>query len=203
MGYRKAKMSLVAAGIALGVSSAVIAEDGGMLGASGALLANTCAGCHGTNGVSQGPAVPTISGMAPAYFIDVMTSFASGDAYSTIMGRIAKGYSEDEIAAMADYFGALPFVTAKQEFDAAAVEKGAKIHDKYCEKCHSDAGSLKDDESGILAGQWVPYLKWTLDDYIAGHRMGPKKMTKKLVDLMEEEGADGLHAVISFYASKQ
>jgi sulfide dehydrogenase cytochrome subunit len=119
------------------------------------------------------------------------------------MGRIVKGYTEDEIASMADYFGALPYAAAKQEFDAAAVDKGASLHEEYCEKCHSEAGTVKDDEAGYLAGQWSPYLKWTLEDFNADHRKAPKKMKKKLDDLMAKEGADGLHAIISFYASKQ
>jgi cytochrome c553 len=64
MVYKKIKEALIAAGIAVVASSTAMADDG-MTGASGEMLANTCAGCHGTNGISTGPATPTISGMAP------------------------------------------------------------------------------------------------------------------------------------------
>lgn len=68
------------------------------------MLANTCAGCHGPNGKSLGPATPSIAGTSKEYFIQTMNDFKSGDRPSTIMMRIAKGYSDEDIALMADYF---------------------------------------------------------------------------------------------------
>jgi sulfide dehydrogenase cytochrome subunit len=35
------------------------------------MLANTCAGCHGTNGSSVGPSSPTIAGISRDYFIGI------------------------------------------------------------------------------------------------------------------------------------
>ena len=201
MVYKKAKMALIVAGFALCASSTTMAE--GMTGASSSMLANTCAGCHGTNGVSSGPATPTISGLSKDYFKEMMEEYASGEYPSTIMGRIAKGYSEEEIAQMADHFAGLPFVAAKQDFDKAVVDKGAKLHDKYCEKCHAEGGTSAEDDAGVLAGQWLLYTKWSLSDFVAGHRTAPKKMEKKLSAMMEKEGKDGLHALISYYASQQ
>ena len=71
---------------------------------SGAMLGNTCAGCHGTNGVSVGSA-PSLKGLPPDYIVTAMKAFRSGERPSTIMGRIAKGYNDEEIAAMAKFFG--------------------------------------------------------------------------------------------------
>jgi sulfide dehydrogenase cytochrome subunit len=56
----------------------------------GAMLANTCVVCHGTNGVSTGPAIPTIAGISKAYFTDNMKSYRDGSRPSTVMGRLAK-----------------------------------------------------------------------------------------------------------------
>jgi sulfide dehydrogenase cytochrome subunit len=77
-------------------------------GATAEALANTCAGCHGTGGVSSGPASPTLAGTNAEYFNDIMKRYADGKAYSTIMGRIAKGFTTEEIALMADYFAKAP-----------------------------------------------------------------------------------------------
>ena len=90
---------------------------------SASMLANTCAGCHGTDGVSSGPATPTIAGMSTEYFIDMMEAYKSDEYPSTVMGLIAKGYSEDEIETLAKYFAELPFVTQEQSVDAAKSEK--------------------------------------------------------------------------------
>ena len=61
------------------------------------MLADTCAGCHGTDGASAGPASPIIAGMNAECFVDMMEGFRDDSIYSTIMGRIAKGYTDDEI----------------------------------------------------------------------------------------------------------
>ena len=57
-------------------------------GASGEALSYTCAGCHGTNGASTGPASPSLAGMSAVYLADSMRAFKSGDRESTIMMRI-------------------------------------------------------------------------------------------------------------------
>lgn len=205
MAYNIFTKAVLVAGLAAGAAFSATAADKPqlMMGADASMLSNTCAGCHGTDGASMGPAAPTIAGLSPDYFVETMQGFASGEIPSTIMGRIAKGYSEDEIASMAKYYAGKPFVKATQSFDPALVDKGAKLHDRYCEKCHAEGGQSAEDDAGVLAGQWTPYVTWTLADYKAGDREATKKMKKKLQELMEREGSDGMTALINFYASQQ
>jgi len=205
MAYNTLTRAVLVAGLAVGAAFSANAADTPktMMGADAAMLGNTCAGCHGTNGASMGPAAPTIAGLSPDYFVEVMQGFASGEIPSTIMGRIAKGYTEDEIGSMAKYYAGKPFVKAKQSFDPALADTGAKLHDRYCEKCHADGGQSAEDDAGVLAGQWTPYVTWTLADYQAGDREATKKMKKKLQELMEREGSDGMTALLNFYASQQ
>ena len=203
MAYTILKKALIGA-LALSASSAAFAADEKkplMTGASASMLANTCAGCHGTGGASAGPATPSISGISGVYFEETMQGYKSGEIVSTIMGRIAQGYTDEEIKLMADYYTAKPFVSAKQPFDADKVKEGAKLHDKYCEKCHAEGGTEKEDDSGILAGQLVPYLRNTLADYRAGDREMTKKMKKKVNALLKKEGDAGVDALMNFYAS--
>ncbi|NPA72128.1 MAG: c-type cytochrome [Gammaproteobacteria bacterium] len=168
----------------------------------GEMLGNTCAGCHGPGGVSHGPATPSIAGMSKDYFVESMDAYAMGDRPSTIMMRIAKGYTEEDIAAMSEYFSKQKFSSASQPSDSAAAKKGAKLHKKYCEKCHSEEGSLADDDAGILAGQWKPYLQYNLHDFTSGTREAPKKMAKKLKKLHDKHGQAGIDQLIEFYSSK-
>ena len=71
--------------------------------ASSTVLANTCFSCHGTDGHSAG-AMPSINGK-PAKYIEVaLKAFRSGKKQSTVMQRIAKGFDDAEIKALADYF---------------------------------------------------------------------------------------------------
>ena len=204
MAYKTLTKTFLIAGLAIGVSSGAIAADAKLMsGASDAMLANTCAGCHGTNGASAGPASPTIAGLSNDYFVELMQGFASGEIKSTIMGRIAQGYSEDEIKQLARFYVSKPFVKAKQKFDASMVDKGAKLHDKYCEKCHAEGGQSAEDDAGVLAGQWTPYLQYQFADFKAGDRTAPKKMRKQMKKMTSKEGDAGLKALISYYASQQ
>jgi len=68
------------------------------------VLVNTCYSCHGTDGKSPG-AMPSLDGKAPSYIAQTMRDFRSGELESTVMGRIAKGFTDDEIDALADQFG--------------------------------------------------------------------------------------------------
>ena len=192
------KHALLAGALAFAASGGATAA-----GASASMLSDTCSGCHGTDGASVGPASPTIAGISNDYFVEIMQGFASGDIPSTIMGRIAKGYTEDEIKAMAKHYSGLKFASAKQKHDAALVDKGAKLHDKYCEKCHAEGGSSAEDDSGILKGQWTPYVRWSLEDYTSGKREATKKMKKKLDKLVEKEGDAGIEALLNFYAASK
>jgi sulfide dehydrogenase cytochrome subunit len=120
------------------------------------------------------------------------------------MGRITKGYTDEELALVAGVFAKKAAVKASgQTFDETLVKKGKKLHDKYCEKCHSEGGTLGEDESGFLGGQWTPYLHATMTDFTSGAREMPKKMKKKVEKLMKKEGDDGMKALMNYYASQK
>ena len=65
----------------------------------------SCSGCHAASTEVDAP-VPRILGRQPAEIIAAMQAFRSGERTSTVMGRIAKGFSEDEIRAIAVWLAA-------------------------------------------------------------------------------------------------
>jgi cytochrome subunit of sulfide dehydrogenase len=70
-------------------------------------LAATCANCHGTNGkAAEGSAVVGLAGVPKDYIVAQMQAFKSGARPATIMHQISKGYSDAQIAQVADYFAA-------------------------------------------------------------------------------------------------
>jgi sulfide dehydrogenase cytochrome subunit len=173
-----------------------------MAGPSGEMLSYTCAGCHGTDGSSVGPSSPHLAGMNQDYFTEAMQDYKDGKRNPTIMDRLAKGYTDEQIAAMAEFFAAQTLRLTPQEYDAAKAKVGAKLHDKYCEKCHEDGGT-KADEAGVLAGQWAPYLRFTMADYLSGKREMSKKMAKKVEKMHKKDGDAGVDALIQYYSSKK
>jgi cytochrome c553 len=66
-------------------------------------LAATCTGCHGTNGVSAG-AIPTIAGLEKERIVVLMKEFKDGKRTATIMQQHAKGYTDEQIDAIAGWF---------------------------------------------------------------------------------------------------
>jgi sulfide dehydrogenase cytochrome subunit len=70
------------------------------------LAAEGCTGCHGPNGSGAG-GVPAIAGRDAAELRALMAAFRANERPATIMGRVARGYTEAEIAAMAEHFAQL------------------------------------------------------------------------------------------------
>ncbi len=62
--------------------------------------AAACSACHSTNAAAQTP-VPKIYGRSADEIVAAMAAFRSGQRPSTVMGRIAKGYTDDEIRPIA------------------------------------------------------------------------------------------------------
>jgi len=166
------------------------------------MIAGTCVGCHGAGGTSRGPASPTIAGMAVETFVDAMKGFKDGSRPATVMDRIAKAYSDDEIKGLAEHFGKLPFGRAPNEVDQAKVETGKALHNEFCKKCHADNGKKDEDGSNILAGQWLPYLKFAMEDFTSGGRRMEKKMKGQVEDVQKKDPG-GLDALLHFYASQK
>jgi len=66
-------------------------------------LAANCANCHGTTGHAKG-AMPSLAGLPKAYLVEQMKTFRDGKRAATIMPQLAKGYTDAQIEAIADYF---------------------------------------------------------------------------------------------------
>ncbi|MDJ0758206.1 MAG: c-type cytochrome [Woeseiaceae bacterium] len=172
-----------------------------------------CNDCHGDDGVSQWTDVPTIAGLSVLVHEDALYIYADdarpcakseyrqGDTSrpAKTMCEIAAELSEDEIAEVAEAYAALPYVRAKQEFDADLAAAGKVVHDKQCDKCHSDEGTNPEDEAGMLGGQMMGYLRQSFEEYAAGTREQPKKMKEKM-DLLSD---DDVEALVHYYGSVQ
>lgn len=71
-------------------------------------LAATCASCHGTDGRAvQGEAMVTLAGQSAATMAAQMKAFRDGTRTATIMHQIAKGYTDQQIDAIAAYYAAI------------------------------------------------------------------------------------------------
>lgn len=161
------------------------------------MLAHACAGCHGTGGGSAGPTMPSLAGQSQAAIVDAMKKFRSGERPSTVMGRLAKGYSDAEIDALGAFFSKQKFHATSQTLDAARVARGAALQESNCGRCHLDDGKDGKDDTPLMASQWLPYLQMQMALYLSGKRKMPEKMEEKVKPLSTED----LEALLHFYAS--
>jgi cytochrome c553 len=68
-------------------------------------LAGNCANCHGTDGHSAGGGgMPGLAGLSKAYFVEQIKAFREGKRQATIMHHLSKGYTDEQIASLADFF---------------------------------------------------------------------------------------------------
>ena len=72
-------------------------------------MAAACSMCHGTQGkpVANSP-VAALAGRSRDEIVQSMAQFKAGTKPATIMHQISRGYSDAEVAALADYFSRQP-----------------------------------------------------------------------------------------------
>ncbi len=167
---------------------------------SAAMLSHTCAGCHGTDGASAGEAMPTIAGMDKGYLVKVLEDYKDDLRSSTIMGRIMRGYSDQEIAAIASFFAAQPWVSTDRPIDGELAYQGELIHQERCETCHADGGRGQDTRSPRLAGQWGPYIEYALETCRARGASCKKRQGAERVMLLEDAE---IQALAHYYESQK
>ena len=182
--------------------------------ADGATIADQqCAMCHGKNGVSTEPTIPIIAQYSVKYMTESIANFRkkirtcaevtipSGPKKGTKsdMCKVVADLSEADGEAAAKFFASQKFVRAKQPFDAAKAKKGEAVYKLRCQKCHEDNGASPDEDNGILAGQWTPYLREQLVGFRTGKRPIDDKMKQRL-DRVNKEDEDLL---VHFFAAQQ
>lgn len=69
--------------------------------------ATSCTGCHAMS-KNVDTTVPYLNGRKAAELVAAMREFKAGTRRATVMGRVAKGFSDPEIDAIAAWFGAQP-----------------------------------------------------------------------------------------------
>ena len=174
-------------------------------------LVDTCSHCHERDGASKDPNMPIIGGYSQAYLVSSLYEYkqktrpcpeyeymyGEKKVKMTDMCRVTEALSDEDVRKLGEYYSAQKFRRANQDFDPELAKKGERIHAINCEKCHDDGGSVADDDAGILAGQWTPYLKQQFFDFYTEKRLLAKKMKPKFNKLDKED----IEQLLNYYAS--
>ncbi|MBI2749872.1 MAG: class I cytochrome c [Burkholderiales bacterium] len=94
---------VLAAGLAVS-SGAALAQVPDALQVRG--LAASCSGCHGTAGVAQ-EGMESLAGASRDDLLRKLQDFKSGKKPATVMHQLVKGYTDEQLAALAQHFSSL------------------------------------------------------------------------------------------------
>ncbi|HVL58505.1 MAG TPA: hypothetical protein VM491_18545, partial [Burkholderiaceae bacterium] len=104
----KVAAGLFVAALALAGSAPALAQEAAR-DAQARLLASNCANCHGTSGRAlPGAGMPSLAGLPRDVFLEQMRGFRAGTRTATIMHQLSKGYTDEQIELLADYFARQP-----------------------------------------------------------------------------------------------
>ncbi len=133
-----------------------------------------CATCHGENGQSQNPDIPSIGGQPKLFVMYQLFFYREGRRKHPDMNRIAKAMSDADLQAISDYVAGLPAPppATRAIDDPARYRRGAALAEqRFCQPCHNADYSGR-EQMPRVAGQHEPYLLKALKDYRAGARIG-------------------------------
>lgn len=164
-------------------------------------LIKQCGTCHGLDGNSMMSMNPSIAGMTKEYFLHTIDAYKNDGRHSDMMKMFVHSLNEEQAIALAEYYAKQTFIPRDQKFDSQKADKGKKLHYQYCEKCHEQAGKITENNYGFLAGQWTPYMKKILQDYLDKKRNAPPMMIIKLENMIKDHGQESIDLLMHYYAS--
>jgi len=149
---------------------------------------STCFDCHGENGQSQRPEVPSLGAQPASYTLIELVMFRDQLRITEPMNEMSKGLSDDDLRAVSDIISKLPPPTPVSDTaDPVRIERGrALAQQNRCNFCHqSNFQGL--DNVPRLAGQREDYLIKSLRGYKDGSRMGYDAQMSEVVYAMKDE----------------
>jgi cytochrome c553 len=146
----------------------------------------TCLACHGKNGTSAIPTVPSLGGMPVNYLLSQLYLFRENIRKVDPMNAMAAGLSDDDLRTLGALFNKMPAPSPAPALTAAEEASGADLVEKYhCNSCHmpnlSGQGTIPH-----IAGQHVEYVKQALVTYKNNTRRGYSPAMNEAVQAVED-----------------
>jgi len=147
----------------------------------------TCLECHGENGQSQRPDVPSLGGEPAQYSLIQLFMYREGLRAAPPMNDIMKQASDDDLRALSDAIAKLPPPPPPSEVgDSERLARGSNLAEQnHCNICHRTDFSGQENVPR-LAGQREDYLLKSLGDYKSGARHGYDAIMAEVLQPIDE-----------------
>lgn len=164
--------------------------------AAGKAAAAACGSCHGEDGVSKTPGMPSLAGLDPKYFIAAMRGYVSGERKHDMMKALAIPLTDADLKNLSLYYGLQK--PRRAETPATGDQAAGKKAAADCAGCHGETGVSSNPANPSVAGQDAEYLVAALKAYKEGART--EGTMKNAVAKLDETAMKNLAV---FYAAQQ
>lgn len=123
-----------------------------------------CGHCHGVDGNSLKSDIPNLAAQNPAYIVEQIGKFATGERKNFVMQTLASNFTFKDKVNLAVYFSSQEVEPVAA--DPALAAKGERIYKNVCFRCHGPNGKGEEGYAR-LAGQQIEYVQMTLKRFRA------------------------------------
>jgi len=135
-------------------------------------LITQCAGCHGADGNSPLPKIPSLAGQPAFFVLNQLFLMREGVRKVEAMAPFVKDLKDSDLHALSGHFSKLPPKPSSEPIDAALVKRGTEIAmQKKCASCHKPT-LTGDQQIPRIAKQRVDYLIQALTEFRDSKREG-------------------------------
>src|SRR5271169_4098005 len=130
---------------------------------NGKAVAAACTSCHGADGNSQSPGIPSLAGQQPNYFVAATQEYLTNARQSAQMDPLLRKLSKLDIESAALYFASQ--TPAQRNAPPAGNAVAGEPLTAVCGGCHGSHGVSTDSATPSLAGQDPQYLVQAINAY--------------------------------------
>jgi len=154
--------------------------------------AATCLACHGVNGNSTMPGVPSLAAQNARYIYLQLRDYQEGRRDNPMMSPMAAGLTRPEMQELANYFSQQKLTSKNFKADPDKVKKGiAKADETLCAMCH--LGEFKgQNEIPKVAGQNFDYVVSMLKAFKAKTRTNDAGNMTSVASTLSDEDIENL-----------
>lgn len=146
-----------------------------------------CGKCHGANGISHKPLVPSLAAQEPVYLVNAIKAYRNHERLSE---DAMPARTDEQVENLAAFYA-----TRKPEAAVESAPSGAELAEK-CDRCHNPASGQRKLNVPALRGQSHDYLVKAMKEYRREDRENSMmhKMSARYSD-------DMIEALANYYAT--